>query len=228
MKHYSRYAVYYAPPPGPLAAFGAAWLGWDAVNGRDVAQPDLGLPLERITRTPRKYGFHGTLKPPFRLAEGRRAEALIDGLGEIAAGLPPVKQAGLRLARLGQFLALVPSGETAALAELAARVVRGLDDFRALPEPAELERRRAVGLSKRQEALLDRWGYPYVLEEFRFHLTLTGRLDDPMAARTEEALETALAGLLPVPFEIRDLCLFGEGAEDGRFRLISRVRLGAA
>ena len=44
------------------------------------------------------------------------------------------------------------------------------------PGAAELERRRKAGLSAAQEKMLLRWGYPYVLDEFRFHLTLTGRL----------------------------------------------------
>ena len=51
-----------------------------------------------------------------------------------------------------------------------------ISDLPAAPE--ELKKRRGAGLSSRQELMLTTWGYPYVMEEFRFHLTLTGRLSD--------------------------------------------------
>ncbi|SIO18104.1 DUF1045 domain-containing protein [Vannielia litorea] len=227
MAGYSRYAVYYAPPEGPLAAFGAAWLGWDAVAGRAVAQPRVaGLDMAALTAAPRKYGFHGTIKPPFRLVEGQGAEALAAALGALCATAAPVVLAGLRLARIGRFLALVPEGDAGPLAELAARVVAELDGFRAPAGAEELARRRGAGLTARQDALLLRWGYPYVQEEFRFHLTLSGKLEEPEAARAEAELAARLDGLLPRPFRIGSLCLFGE-AEDGRFHLIRREPLGA-
>ena len=84
MPVFTRFAVYYAPEPGPLADFGAAWLGWDATAGSARAHPDIaGLPrpVAEITQTPRKYGFHGTVKPPFRLAPGSTPEALAADLG---------------------------------------------------------------------------------------------------------------------------------------------------
>ncbi|PKP65441.1 MAG: phosphonate metabolism protein, partial [Alphaproteobacteria bacterium HGW-Alphaproteobacteria-8] len=73
MDQMHRFALYYAPPPGPLADFAADWLGWDATAGREMPHPIVpGLPgpVEELTRAPRKYGLHGTLKPPFRLAQG--------------------------------------------------------------------------------------------------------------------------------------------------------------
>ncbi len=226
MSTYRRYAVYYAPPEGPLARFGAEWLGWDAAAGHPAAQPEIpGLDMASLTEAPRKYGFHGTLKPPFRLAEGCDAAGLAQALGDLCARLAPVALDGLHLARIGRFLALVPEGETQPLAALAARVVEELDSFRALPGTNELARRRGAGLTPRQDALLLRWGYPYVMEEFRFHLTLTGPLDEATAARAEAVLAERLAGLVPRPFRIDALCLFGE-AEDGRFHLIRRVPLG--
>ncbi|TMV43101.1 DUF1045 domain-containing protein, partial [Thioclava sp. BHET1] len=131
---------------------------------------------------------------------------------------------GLALHRIGGFLALTPRGDTSPLARLAAEVVERLDRFRAPAPEAELARRRGKGLSPRQEALLMRWGYPYVMEEFRFHLTLTGSLPPEMAMATEAALAPLLAPILPEPFEIRELCLFGE-AEDGRFHEVHRSAL---
>ena len=225
MHDFSRYAIYYAPQPGPLAEFAAAWLGWDPARGALVphpALPGLPRPVAEITEAPRKYGFHGTLKPPMRLTGS--AEALQADLGALAARLAPVTLPGLALTRIGSFLALTPLGDATPLARLAAEVVEALDPHRAPPSDAELERRRRSRLSPAQEANLARWGYPYVMEEFKFHLTLTGKLAFGEAEQVAETLQPVLAPLLPQPFDICDLCLFGE-AEDGRFHLVHRYAL---
>ncbi|MCT8162015.1 DUF1045 domain-containing protein [Pseudoruegeria sp. SHC-113] len=224
---YARYAIYYTPPPGPLAEFGAAWLGWDPRRGAAVPHPPtmgLPLPVARLSEQPRKYGFHGTLKPPFRLADGTREEDLRGALAEFAADHSPVWLDALKLARIGKFLALVPEGEQAGLADLAARIVTEFDGFRAPPGEAELARRRQASLSPAQEALLERWGYPYVMDEFRFHLTLTGPLPPEDADSVRLALDPITAPLLPVPFIVDELTLLGE-AEDGCFHEIERFAL---
>ncbi|MEM9972496.1 MAG: DUF1045 domain-containing protein, partial [Pseudomonadota bacterium] len=145
MSH-TRFAIFYVPPPGPLADFGAAWLGWDIAQGAPVRQRDVAG-LREITDAPRKYGFHGTLKPPFRLAEGQTIADLREAVRATAATVAPAMCDGLELARLGRFLALVPVGDTAALRRVATACVRDLDRFRAPPTEAELARRRAAGLS---------------------------------------------------------------------------------
>ncbi|MEX0367089.1 MAG: DUF1045 domain-containing protein [Ruegeria sp.] len=223
---FERYAVYYTPDPAaPLAVFGAAWLGWDSATAAVQPHPDVAdLDVPAITDTPRKYGFHGTIKPPFRLADGQNADALNGALAGMCARLAPVTLPGLDLARLGRFLALVPSGDASNLADLAATVVRDLDAFRAPATDAELAKRRAAGLSPEQDAHLVRWGYPYVLDQFRFHLTLSGKLDKPTAAATEQALTKLLADIPLAPYRIDGLTLLGEDA-DGRFHQIQRYAL---
>lgn len=217
---YTRFAVYYLPAPGALAAFGAEWLGWDVERGAHASQPDVPG-LDDITMTPRKYGFHGTLKPPFRLAEGTTFEGLTEAVEAMAQGCAPAQAPGLRLARLGNFLALVPEGDQSGIARVAAACVTELDAFRAPAGEAELARRRKAGLSARQEELLRQWGYPYVLEEFRFHLTLSGRLEGDT---DWEAIAAAHLPPLPAPFEMSEVALTGERA-DGRFELIQRYAL---
>ncbi|MEC7762941.1 MAG: DUF1045 domain-containing protein [Pseudomonadota bacterium] len=227
MEDYKRYAVYYAPERGPFARFTSEWLGWCPLSATSKPHPEVaGLPrpVEEITQTPRKYGFHGTIKPPFRLAEGSSQRTLEDDLAALAQRRAPVRMDGLALHRLGGFLALIPEGDTTALEHLAADVVEALDPHRAPAPAAETARRRAAGLTPRQEELLLRWGYPYVMDEFRFHLTLTGKLTPDEAARTMAALDPHITPLLPRPFELRDLCLFGED-ETGRFQLIQRYAL---
>jgi putative phosphonate metabolism protein len=227
MDGYDRYAIYWAPDPGALADLAADWLGWDPAAGRrrdPPALPPLPVPLDAMTEAPRRYGFHGTIKPPFRLAPGRDAGGLHAAAAALCARLAPVTLPGLALHRLGGFLALTPEGDTAPLAALAAEVVTALDAFRAPPDAAEIARRRPGHLTARQRALLDRWGYPYVMDEFRFHLTLSGALDDATAGAVEAVLRPLFAPVLPRPFTLDSLCLFGQG-QGGMFRLLHRYSL---
>ncbi len=226
---FRRYAVYYTPSDPALARFGARWLGWDIAAGRAVEQPapaGLPAPLAEITEAPRRYGFHATVKPPFRLARGQDAEALNTALAALCVQMPPVALDGLALGRLGGFLALLPVGDTAQLCGLAAMAVETLDVFRAPPGDVELRRRRAAGLTPAQEALLMRWGSPCVMGEFRFHMTLTGTLAEAQMATAQAVLEDALQGVLPAPFAVDGLGLAGED-DEGRFHLIDRHILSA-
>lgn len=227
MQMMKRYAVYYAPAPGPFAAFAASWLGWDPVHCVPVPHPEVaGLPraLADITLSPRKYGFHGTVKAPFHLAAGHSFEALQIAMAAICGKLAPVALPGLELHRLGGFVALTPQGDGSDLARLAADVVVGLDGFRAPPSADEIARRNPDRLTPAQRDHLARWGYPYVMEEFQFHLTLTGDLPEAEAEKVEAILAPLINPLTPRPFVIDHLCLFGE-AEDGRFRLLHRYAL---
>lgn len=222
-----RYAVYYAPEPGALAGFTAAWLGWDPAQGRvpDGVTID-GLPgdIESITAAARKYGFHGTIKAPFCLQVGCTEGALQVACTELAASLAPVRLDGLSLHALGGFLALVPDGDATALSHLADQIVLGLEAFRAPLTPADIAKRRPETLTPRQRDLLATYGYPYVRDEFQFHLTLTGALSASDLAATKAALAPHLIPLLPRPFVIRDLCLCAEGT-DGLFRILHRYAL---
>lgn len=225
MPEFKRYAVYYLPPEGPLARFGAEWLGWDVVGGCPAAPPqEVTVDPRPLTETPRKYGFHATIKPPFRLAEGAEPAALGAAFAAFCAAQPRVTLQALEVARLGRFLALVHAGEVTALNALAAAAVSKLDVYRAPPTAAELARRRQARLSPRQDALLTQWGYPYVMDQFRFHMTLTGKLPKAEAAALEEVLTTHLTPLLPTPFQIDSLSLVGEDAE-GLFHEVTRCRL---
>ena len=225
---YARYAIFWTPQAGSgLARFGAAWLGWDAEAGRCVARPDAPLPrsLAEITRTPRRYGFHATLKPPFRLAAGTGAAALDRALAALAARTPPISAPGLAPStRLG-FLALMPAGPAPALDALAAACMRGLERYCAPPDAAELAQRRTRGLTPRHEHNLTRWGYPYVLEDFRFHLTLGGDLRPGEAEPLIEAVTALAAPHLAPVLHLDDICLFGDPGAGDAFRLLRRYPL---
>ena len=224
-----RYAVYYAPPRGEFASRAAQWLGRDAESGQTLPPPS-GCPAgDHAARVaePCRYGFHATLKAPFRLVAGRSAGELHEALARLAEDLAPVRLEGLKLARIGSFLALVPESPSEALQQFAAAVVTGLEPFRASLTGAEMARRRPERLTERQRELLGLYGYPYVLEEFRFHMTLTGPLPEAEAGSVTEFLSGYLAPVAPRPFLLGEICLFGE-PEGGPFRLLHRYPLTAS
>lgn len=227
-----RYALYFVPPPdSALAALGRAWLAYDTETGQAVTPTlhdgiDPGF-LAEITSEPRRYGFHATLKPPFLLAEGVSEAELVAAVERLAAVTRPAHGPPLMVSAVGGFLALLPTGPADELALLAAACVRGLDRFRRPPAAEELARRRAVRLSQRQELLLARWGYPYVLEEFRFHLTLTRRLAPDERAIVEPTLTALAADAGKPPLEIADIALC-RAVAGGGFSVRARFPLGIA
>ena len=227
MTEFQRYAVFYAPRAGGLADLAGHWLGRHVQTGAPVAQPDIaGLPgpIAQLTAEPRRYGFHGTLRAPFRPGPGVTLDDIGDNVAALAARLAVVRCNGLQLEDLQGFLALTPLGCEAALQDLAAVIVEATNPLRARLNAAEMARRRPEGLTARQRVLLDLWGYPYVMEVFRFHLTLTDRLAPEHAAPVMAAAGMHFAQVMAQPFYLEDLCLFGEDAA-GLFRLIHRYAL---
>jgi putative phosphonate metabolism protein len=221
-----RWAVYHAPPAEhPLWQAGCRWLGRDPATGGVFDGPDW-LPPERwraLVATPARYGFHGTLKPPMRLRPGCDGDDLRRQSAALAADWTPFLLPPLQVHCLGDFLALRPDAGCPMLDRLAADCVRRLDELRAPPTGAERARRRPERLSPRQRALLNRWGYAYVLDEFRFHLTLTGSLaghSDIEALRDRLAAHLAPALREPVP--VNALALFRQRG-DGPFELVERL-----
>lgn len=226
-----RYAIYHLPEDPDLAAFGAAWLGWDARAARVPAPLEDMAMLWPGPDSPcsgaRRYGLHATMKAPFRLAPGTDLAGLQAALADVSARRAPFDLPGPALARIGGFLALVPATASTALQDLAAGVVRDLDRFRAPLTPDDLQRRNPDRLSPRQRALLDAWGYPHVMEEFRFHITLTDNLGPDRADALAGLLEPRMTPLLRSPYRLSRLALLVEGP-DGRFRLVSEHPLTAS
>jgi len=228
----TRVAVYAIPgigsgdPTGILLRERAeAWLGRSVVAGSAApAAAPAGwtrAEVDAITVDARRYGFHGTLKAPFRLADGRDLAELDAAVAALAAARDAVLLPGLRVAALGGFLALVPTGPVPALDALATEVVTGLDAFRAPPTDAETARRDPASLSPRQRELLETWGYPHVLDRFRFHLTLTDRIPLAERPRVETALTAWFADGTDRPVAIDALAVLIEDAPGAPFRLHS-------
>jgi len=211
-----RYAVYFAPPPGsPFHQLGSRWLGRDAFTGELLVQPSVP-DIGSLTGDPSRYGFHATLKPPFALLDTVAPESLLRAVAALAAS-EECFHVRLKVALLDRFLALVPCEPRDALRGIADRAVRELDGFRRPMSEQELARRRAAGLSPRQELHLRNWGYPYVFEDFRFHMTLTERLSEAEAERFAPAAAEHFAPVLNAPVLIDGITLFEEAAPGAPF-----------
>jgi putative phosphonate metabolism protein len=225
-----RFALYFTPVPGSaLARFGTEMLGYDCDSGAPVVRRKLdGIDEDAAaaaTTDPARYGFHGTLMAPFELAPDRSAGELEAALAGFARGRAPIPLGRLKVAGIGNFTALVPAGSEDAVRALAADCVTAFSDFRAPLTPHDRERRLAARLSPRQVEFLERWGYPYVFSEFRFHMTLTGRLPAHEQARWQAMLAAAFAPLALAPVEIDAVSLLRQDDRAARFRVVARQRL---
>ncbi len=214
-----RYGIYFTPPAhDPLLRVAANWLGRNAFNGMVVRRPVLGSmdceEISALTEEPRRYGFHATLKAPFRLHEDYEEHQLLAAMMHFASGYQPVQLPTLKISQIGPFFALVPSEPCAALQQLANDVVVHFDRFRAPLNDKELARRKPEKLDIIHRTNLERWGYPYVFEQFRFHMTLTGAVPEDQQAHVRNVLEEFFAPVLSEPVKINNLALFTE-AESG-------------
>ena len=236
-----RYAIYYAPDPASrLGDFASRWLGRDAATAGAVAAAAVadsavarlrlpGLSAARqaeITRSAAHYGFHATLKPPFALIPDADEAALEAAVAALAAGQAAFPLGPLEIASLDGFLAVVPGAPNARLQALADSCVEALDRFRAPPGAGELARRRAAGLTARQGRHLVRWGYPYVFEDFRFHMTLTARLEPAERARVLSALAAAAESWITAPVAVDSVSVFVQAHAEAPFALHRRCRFG--
>lgn len=227
-----RYALYYAPAAdSALWRFGSATLGYDAVAGADVAfaiPPGCeGLDWPEATAEPRRYGFHATLKAPFELADGRSEGALRAFARNYVAGRPPVRLPGLAVNALGRFVALTPAEPSDDLQRLAFDIVQAFEPFRAPLSQADLARRLQSPLTPAHRAYLEAYGYPYVGDAFRFHMTLTGALPDETVAPVKAALAAAYARAVPAgPVLIDRVAIFRQESRASRFVLLDSIPFG--
>lgn len=228
----ARYAIYFAPDSeDPLWRFGCGVLGYDAASGRESASPPPDGVDERdwasLIASPRRYGFHATLKAPFAPAPGLDEATVCAALDVFAARHRPFEAPPLRTVLHHGYVTLVPDTACEPLDRFAEACVRELDHLRAPHSETDLARRLEAPLSARQRGHLARFGYPYVLEDFQFHMTLAG----PCAPQTAETVRTALAARFAAevpagPFAVAGVALFAEPARGAPFRLVHKAALG--
>jgi len=229
-----RHAAYFAPSLNSEAwDLGSRWLGRCACNSNLLEQPRFekisSELFENLTRTPRLYGWHATLKAPFELNSNTRLEELRTAFKRLADRTVSEFHLPLKLVELGNFLALVPSQPSSDLQKFADQCVRELHPF-ALPlSESELQRRSRAGLTTRQKELLNEWAYPFVMEQFQFHLTLSGSLHH-LEHQVREDLKTAaqswFAPLLEKGLLIDSVTWFAQDQKNGDFRWVERFEFG--
>ena len=226
-----RYAIYFTPGQNdPLARIAASWLGRDPFTGAQPPMPAVSsLSQAEIafhTAGARRYGFHATLKAPFHLADGETESALDQAVAAFSAGADPIMLSKLVPARLDGFLALVPGSPAPDVDRFAAEVVTVFDRFRAPLSEAEIKRRNPDALTPEEFKNLCQWGYPYVFESFRFHMTLTGRVAEHDLARVRAAIDEVFLPALEKPARVDGLALFVEPEPGAPFVVKSWYRLG--
>ena len=226
-----RYALYYAPAPAhPLWTRASAWLGRDAADGAEVDRPPFpelaDLDLDALTEDPRHYGFHATLTAPFELAPGKSEAELAAHAATFAADRRTFT-ADIGPDALGPFLAFRPAGDASEIQALHEACVRGFHAFRAPLSDFDLARRRKAPLTPAQDALLVEWGYPYVFGEFRFHMTLTGRIADAeVRGRVLAALSAHFADLAG-PHRFESVAIFKQPTREAPFHVLAQAPFGS-
>lgn len=225
-----RYAIYFTPAKDdPLTQAASLWLGRDAYEGRDLTPPtDTGLTEDEwraMTADPRRYAFHATLKAPFALADGKDEAGLIAAVDAFAGEAVAFDIPDLVVAGLGPFFALVPGAPNPNLQDFAGSIVEHFEAFRAPLSDADIARRKPEKLSEPQRDYLHRYGYPYVMEEFRFHMTLTGPVAEERRTAMHALLTDRFAAFTGKPRRIDALTVFVEPQRGKPFSVLHRVPL---
>lgn len=220
-----RVAIYYTPATDdPLVRTAANWLGRDAFSDTATRLPD--PQWDQWVSEPRRYGFHATLKAPFRILPGRTLDDLESALASLAGRLQPVALGKLKLSWIGRFLALTAPEAGPELSLLETEVRESLEPFRAALTDAEIARRRPETLTPSQRSNLLTWGYPHVGEDFRFHMTLSNGLNDADArVGLESRAQQAFSPHLASSRSLDALAIFVEDAPGAPFRVHNRLPL---
>jgi len=226
MTGFPRYAIYYAAARGStLDRFGAELLGQDAWTGEELPFPpgvtEAVPDWYELTRDPRRYGFHATVKAPFALAPGRTEVDLVATCATFAGEARAIPTFRPVVDSISGFIAVIPGERSAPLDRLAADCVTSFDAFRSPLTARDRARRNPDKLTERQRDHLDRWGYPYVMEEFRFHMTLTGRLDATRRGPVLDMLRRRFAATGIDCLSVDRIALFRQDTPDVCFRIIA-------
>jgi putative phosphonate metabolism protein len=233
MPQAARYAIYHVPSAdAPLYRFGAALLGYDAFAPKDLTPPPQAANAfpdwHELTIDPRKYGFHATLKAPYLLKDGASEADLVAAFDRFVATPRVIPVVTPVVRAIGSFIAVVPEAPVAALAQLADDCVQDFEPLRAPLSDHDRQRRLKSPLTPPQIAHLDRWGYPYVFEEFRFHMTLTGSLPAAKREAVLPFLQAEFAKLGLTSHTIGHVAIFRQANSDARFTVLRQAALRAS
>jgi len=230
-----RYAIYFTlDATDPLYQLASIWLGYDTWSGKVIDQMTRSLVNEKLgkyeayTTSPNRYGFHATLKAPFRLKQGKTIDELDEALKNFSQQIPAFNCEPLTIQSLDQFLALRPEKQCDNLNVFAEQCVKNFDEFRAPLNKAEIEKRNPQQLTHRQREYLEQWGYPFVRDEFQFHLTLSNKLDAVKLQQLSTFLGELFSLALANPLVVKQIALSYQADTDKRFKIIKNYSLKGA
>ena len=232
MSQSPRYAIYYTPAEGhPITRLGSEWLGRNAYTGDRIKRrefPDItDDDIDRLTSSPSHYGFHATMKAPFELKPDRTEAELVQHLHGFAQK-QPVFDVNLAVRSLGQFLALRLTSNYDAMRALHEACVKDFDGFRAELSYDDIERRRKANLSPEQDARMLEWGYPYIFDDFRWHMTLSSRIvSESTRERLHALLEDYFRPALMSPLRVDGIAVYRQVDRRAPFNIIERATFPA-
>jgi hypothetical protein len=213
-----------------LSRLGARWLGYDIETGTTFTAPIISGLSEGIWReliaAPSRYGLHATLKAPFRLSVERTEAELVEAVRDFARQTNPVRLPVMSLTYYRGFFGLLPAIRNEQVSDLAWRVVRAFEPFRAALTPEEIAGRNPDALTERQRDNLERWGYPYVLDETEFHITLTSQVATDEAPAVEAILTGVFEPVLGRPLLVDRIALAVEREPGARFEILAAATFG--
>lgn len=225
----ARFAIYFAPDDdSPLGVFGATVLRRKAhcpqewINASPPVEFHDTKVWQNTVQKPAHYGFHATIKAPFELAAGISADDLKASLERFCASQSSILLSGLAPSRTCRYDALAFDQQPAAVKILAGSCVEAFEPFRAPLTSVDEDRRKSVGLNQQQLHYLGEYGYPYIFDEFNFHMTLSGAKPDNNAyLRWLTALYESLVTEPPL---LDRLCLFKQDTRQAPFIRISEFK----
>lgn len=223
-----RFALYFTfATKNPLYQKATQWLG-HCVYNQDIDSSQSLISVSdkfRMVRKAAHYGFHATLKPPFRLRSGTTQADLEAHLQSFTSEMKAITCPPLKIHSIANFIALIPSDSCAELNHLAKQCVIEFEQFRAPLNEIEMQKRLSSPLTVRQQQLLDEYGYPYVLDEFRFHMTLSDRMQDGLIDDALQQLSFEFSPLLNSQLNVDCVCLCHQSNPDDPFTLIKSYPL---
>ncbi|MEL7043133.1 MAG: DUF1045 domain-containing protein [Pseudomonadota bacterium] len=232
MKTSPRYAIYFAPSAETLLwKSGSEWLGRDAYSGSPVERREFpgtrDEDIDRLTSSASHYGFHATMKAPFVLKEGFTEDQLLKYLESFSLEQSSF-EAKLSVRPLGQFLALRLLSGMEQMRKLHEDCVRKFDKFRAPLTMEDIERRRKANLSPDQDARMLEWGYPYIFDDFRWHMTLSNRiLSDSTRDKMLEHVQAFFKDVIAKPILIDGVAVYRQVDLNAPFNIIGRAAFPA-
>ncbi len=225
----ARFAVYFSPDDASeLASFGAYALGRDATGNATAASqgdyPDDRV-ASRLRSKPAHYGFHATLKAPFELSQLSNKSLLLEDVEALASNTRSISLHSLYPRALAGFMALtLKSDVNTSVSHLASHCVERLESHRATLSAADIARRQTGQLSDTQQHYLVKYGYPFVMSEFQFHMTLTDNLQDTTDTPYTLWLEELFKTRVPVTPELDRLAVFYQADRDTPFTRIAEFK----